>query len=78
MLINDGYIVPSREPAVAPRWVDGEPADLQAAALDALEWLELIKRLNDAGRWKFSERDSRKKLDRCIALLREHIRSAQC
>jgi hypothetical protein len=78
MLTHDGYIVPSREPAVAPRWVDGAPENLLAAALDALEWLELIKRLNDAGRWPFSQRDSRKKLDRCIAALREHIRSAQC
>lgn len=53
----------------APEWDGGEPANLQAAARDADEWLALIQRLNDAGRWRFSQPDSRSKLDGCRAAL---------
>ena len=53
----------------APEWDGGEPANLQAAARDADEWLALIQRLNDAGRWLFSQPDSRPKLDGCRAAL---------
>lgn len=47
------------------RWVDGVPWNMAAAALDADEWLALIERLNDAGRWPLSESDSRAKLAAC-------------
>jgi hypothetical protein len=60
-----------------PQWISGLPANLNAAARDALEWLELIKRLNDAGRWPFSEPDSRAKLDACIDQLKRRITEAQ-
>lgn len=53
----------------APEWDGGKPANLQAAARDADEWLALIQRLNDAGRWLFSQPDSRPKLDGCRAAL---------
>lgn len=53
----------------APEWIAGEPANLQAAARDADEWLALIQRLNDAGRWRFSQPDSRAKLDGCRVAL---------
>ncbi len=53
----------------APEWDGGEPANLQAAARDADEWLALIQRLNDAGRLRFSQPDSRPKLDGCRAAL---------
>ena len=53
----------------APEWDGGEPANLQAAARDADEWLALIQRLNDAGRLLFSQPDSRPKLDGCRAAL---------
>lgn len=56
-------------PADAPVWVEGRPANLAAAAKDADEWLALIQRLNDAGHWKFSEPDSRARLDGCRAAL---------
>lgn len=62
--------IPALSPAQqAPEWVGGEPANLQAAARDADEWLALIQRLNDAGRWRFSRPDSRPKLDGCRAAL---------
>lgn len=57
----------------APRWTDGMPVNLPAAARDAMEWLLLIRSLHDAGRWPFSEPDSRRKLDGCIDALREHL-----
>jgi hypothetical protein len=58
--------------AETPAWADGAPANLHAAALDALEWLLLIERLHLLGRWKFSEPDSLDKLRGCIASLKEH------
>ena len=62
--------IPALSPAQqAPEWDGGEPANLQAAARDADEWLALIQRLNDAGRWRFSQPDSRPKLDGCRAAL---------
>lgn len=62
--------LPALSPAQqAPEWDGGEPANLQAAARDADEWLALIQRLNDAGRWRFSQPDSRPKLDGCRAAL---------
>jgi DNA-binding transcriptional regulator PaaX len=54
---------------VVPAWEGGRPANLVAAAKDADEWLAMIQRLNDAGRWKFSEPDSRSKLDGSRAAL---------
>ena len=59
--------------AEAPEWTNGMPANLQAAARDAMEWLLLIRRLNDAGRWRFSEPDSRRRLDGCIDALRKQM-----
>lgn len=60
--------------AGAPEWENGMPANLNAAARDAMEWLLLIQGLNDAGRWRFSEPDSRDKLDACIDALRKQLR----
>lgn len=57
----------------AAEWKDGEPINLQAAARDAMEWLLLIQTLNDAGRWRFSDPGSRRKLDGCIDALREQL-----
>lgn len=51
-------------------WVDGVPANLAAAAMDAGEWLDLIERMHALGRWPFSEHDTLTKLRGC----REHLR----
>lgn len=56
-----------------PRWIDGESANLEAAAEDALEWLKYLARYLDrlvtlpAPREEAGER-----LGRCIAAL-EHF-----
>lgn len=55
-------------------WLDGEPQNLQAAAADADEWLALIERLHAAGRWQFSESDSRYKLACCRDALQRFLR----
>lgn len=60
----------------APEWTNGMPANLNAAARDALEWLLLIRRLNDADRWRFGKPDSRRRLDGLIDALREQLRTA--
>lgn len=65
----DDLLIPLRHAQQAPEWDGGKPANLQAAARDADEWLALIQRLNDAGRWLFSQPDSRPKLDGCRAAL---------
>jgi len=65
----EDLLIPLRHAQQAPEWDGGEPANLQAAARDADEWLALIQRLNDAGRWLFSQPDSRSKLDGCRAAL---------
>lgn len=65
----EDLLIPLRHAQQAPEWDGGEPANLQAAARDADEWLALIQRLNDAGRWRFSQPDSRSKLDGCRAAL---------
>jgi len=65
----EDLLIPLRHAQQAPEWDGGEPANLQAAARDADEWLALIQRLNDAGRWLFSQPDSRPKLDGCRAAL---------
>ena len=62
-------ILALRHAQQAPEWDGGKPANLQAAARDADEWLALIQRLNDAGRLLFSQPDSRSKLDGCRAAL---------
>lgn len=59
--------------AEAPEWTSGMPANLNAAARDALEWLLLIRRCNDSGRWPFGDPDSRRRLDGCIDALREQL-----
>ena len=64
--------------ALAPRaeWDDaGEAASLAAAAEDADEWLALIERLHESGRWKFSEADSAEKLRGCRRALRRLLAS---
>lgn len=65
----EDFLIPLRHAQQAPEWDGGKPANLQAAARDADEWLALIQRLNDAGRWLFSQPDSRPKLDGCRAAL---------
>lgn len=65
----EDLLIPLRHAQQAPEWDGGKPANLQAAARDADEWLALIQRLNDAGRWRFSQPDSRSKLDGCRAAL---------
>jgi len=65
----EDLLIPLRHAQQAPEWDGGEPVNLQAAARDADEWLALIQRLNDAGRWLFSQPDSRSKLDGCRAAL---------
>ena len=57
----------------APEWRDGVAANLRAAAEDAEMWLELIQRLHAAGRWKFSEPDSVKRLAGCREALRKQL-----
>ena len=52
-----------------PGWVDGNPVNLEAAAADALEWLLLVERLVDGGRWQLGLPGSRDKLRGC----REHL-----
>lgn len=59
--------------AEAPEWTNGMPANLNAAARDALEWLLLIRRRNDSGLWPLGYPDSRRRLDCCIDALREQI-----
>lgn len=65
----EDFLIPLRHAQQAPEWDGGKPANLQAAARDADEWLALIQRLNDAGRLRFSQPDSRPKLDGCRAAL---------
>ena len=57
----------------APEWTNGMPANLNAAARDALEWLLMIRRRNDSGLWPLGYPDSRRRLDGCIDALREQI-----
>lgn len=57
----------------APRWTGGAPVNLQAAALDAMEWLLMIRRRNDSGLWPLGDPDSRRRLDGCIDALREQM-----
>jgi hypothetical protein len=57
----------SSKTSTAPEWVDGIPANLEAAAADALEWLLLVERCVDRGVWSFSQPDSRNKL-RCARM----------
>lgn len=59
-----------------PKWVDGAPANLEAAAEDADEWLALIERLHALGRWRFSDPQSLPKLRACRGALREHMAQA--
>ena len=54
-------------------WVDGKPATLLAAAMDAELWLELIEKQIDSGRWRFGSADNRAKLAGCRKALREQI-----
>jgi len=56
-------------------WAAGAPVNLAAAAEDADEWLALIERLHEAGRWQFSQRDTLSKLQGCRRALRSHLRA---
>jgi hypothetical protein len=51
---------------------DGEPTNLPAAALDALEWLEWLHRYSDGIR-VFSQKDSRQRLKGAIRNLKKHL-----
>lgn len=58
---------------VKPSWTDGIPDNLAAAAADASEWLALIERCVQAGRWRFGKPDSMGRLRACIAQLDRHL-----
>jgi hypothetical protein len=70
---------PRRPPPPEPiRWAaDGQPANLPAAALDALEWLEVFRNLLDYDPprpWIRSRlAENRDRLDRAIAALSRHL-----
>jgi hypothetical protein len=70
---------PRQPPPPEPiRWAaDGQPANLPAAALDALEWLEVFRNLLDYDPprpWIRSSLDeNRARLDRAIAALTRHL-----
>jgi hypothetical protein len=57
----------SKNSKSSPEWVDGIPANLEAAAADALEWRLLVERCVDRGVWSFGLPDSRGKL-RCARM----------
>lgn len=56
-----------------PRYLDGEPQNLEAAALDALEWLlfakEYLKHNHQGQRWN----TTRRRLSRCIEALEPYV-----
>lgn len=65
-------------PTNPPVWTDGEPANLEAAATDAYEWLVWFRtHLPDAfPAWRHSRHDEhRARLGRCIRALRAHLGS---
>lgn len=68
----------SAEPLPAPpgaMWDDGEPANLLAAAADALEWLRLLELCIDRGVWRPSQKDTRGKLRSCRMNLQAALNS---
>lgn len=67
----------SRVSEVKPSWTDGIPDNLAAAAADASEWLALIERCVQAGRWHFGLPDSLSKLQACMAQLDLHLSDPQ-
>lgn len=64
----------SPQGAVKPnaKFIDGEPANLAAATMDALEWLWWFKRYSD-NRRIFSQPDSSEKLAKTIISLQEYL-----
>ncbi len=63
-------------PTVA-RWFDnGLPSNIVAAAQDALEWLELLLRLNTV-KHSILDRENASRLGSCIGSLRAHIDLAE-
>lgn len=59
-----------------PKWEAGVPANLEAAAADAGEWLELIERCVLSRRWNFNLPESLPKLRGCIEQLELHLAEA--
>lgn len=53
---------------------DGEPTNLPAAALDALEWLEWLRGHSERTQYVFRhDTDSQERLARAVATLRERL-----
>lgn len=67
-LDDDRRIVLTSE--TGARWINSEPDNLAAAAMDADAWMELIERMHDMGRWPLEVAASRETLTRCRRTLR--------
>lgn len=50
-----------------PKWIDGKPANIRAAAADAIEWLKIIKP---------ESTENRRRLNACMADLLKWTRDA--
>jgi hypothetical protein len=74
-------IVDSADPErsqVAPIFVDGQPVNLEAAALDALEWLKLLEEIYFQRPKIFREpQEGRTRLTRAIAALEATLPEAE-
>lgn len=67
-------ILPESIPTIeAPRWLDGEPENLSAAAEDAFQWLEFLRKLITDGGLKVNHAEAGSKLSRCIIALRRFL-----
>jgi hypothetical protein len=53
---------------------EGEPANLAAAAADALQWLDLFSRCEVRNRVLKLDRENRKRLTGCMSVLKEQLR----
>jgi hypothetical protein len=61
------------EQASAPRFVDGVPANLEAAALDALTWLEWWQGYLSLNHRELKWDENRRRLTLCIQTLKQFI-----
>lgn len=61
------------EIANEPRWRDGLPQNLPAAALDGLEWLRFLLTLMESKQRRLFSDDSRAKVKRTIQELEKHL-----
>lgn len=55
-----------------PRWTDGQPDNLEAAATDAMEWLAWFS--NTTG---FCNRENRRRLDACLGALEKFLETGE-